>query len=407
MKADNSIPRIGDAIEVAIRDLAVGGEGVGRDAAGRVFFVAATAPGDRVRARVTELRKRHGRAEVEAFLEASPDRVEPRCPVFGECGGCTWQHLSYSTQVAAKLQFLRDALVRIGRARELPEIEFVASPKPWAYRARARLGCAGHRVGFRKRHSHEICAIRGCPLLVAPLSERLATLAAQRDAAPAASLELELTAGADGVVRCVERGVAQPAPSSLHERLEIAVAGDRFWVSPGVFVQANALLLPRLVDEVARAAGTGAAALELYAGAGFFSLPLGRRFARLVCVEASASACRDLRDNLARAGVGGVDVVCTSVTPARLRGWLREHEPEVAVLDPPRAGLGRAGAGELAAGVGKRIVYLACDPASWGRDVGVLCAEGWQLRRVIGFDLFPQTSHVEALAVLERDSPTT
>jgi 23S rRNA (uracil1939-C5)-methyltransferase len=120
-------------IEVAIESLAAGGEGVAHDERGRVVFIPLAAPGDRLRVRVVEEHARFARAEIEAVLEPGPARVAPRCPVFGVCGGCAWQHVDYAAQVEAKRAILREALARIGGVA-VPEIEFVASPQPYRYR---------------------------------------------------------------------------------------------------------------------------------------------------------------------------------------------------------------------------------------------------------------------------------
>lgn len=399
----------GDAqrVELAIERLAVGGDGVGRDATGRVFFVPLTAPGDRVRARVTELHRRYGRAELEQLHAASPLRSDPRCPAFGRCGGCSWQHLEYAAQVAAKRSFLLECLQRIGGVADIPEIEFLPSPDCYGYRGRARILGGETGVGFRARASHRICRVDACPVLAPPLEEALRERAAAAPGADAteneALREYELTLGSAGRVRWVaSRAAAAPPPDTS---LEICAGADRLRVSPGVFVQANTLLLPSLVDAVEEAAGSGGAALELYAGAGFLSVRLARRFSTLKCVEASAPACDDLRHNLTRAGAAGVAVVCAPVRPTPLRKWLRELRPEVVVLDPPRAGLGTRGAQLVAEAAPRRVVYLACDPATWARDLAAFCRSGYQLRRVVGLDLFPQTPHVEALGVLEPGDP--
>jgi len=396
-----------ETVELTIEGLAVGGDGVGRDATGRVYFVPQTAPGDRVRARITGRYPRYGRAEVEQLLAASSARVPPRCGVFGRCGGCTWQHLHYATQIDAKRSFLHECLSRVGGVRALPEIEFLASPEPYGYRGRARLFCTREQVGFRERRSRRVCATEACPVLAPALESVLKRLPLMRSSPPLdppeTGGEFELTLGKGGTVRC--------APFETHARpvgpqIEVGVGTDHLRVSPGVFVQGNALLLPALVDTIAEVAGYGEAALELYAGAGFLSVRLARRFARLQCVEASVRACEDLGYNLARIGRADAGVVCAPVRPKLLRRWLHELQPDVVVLDPPRAGLGRAGARALALARPKRIVYLACDPATWARDLGVICRAGYHLQRVVGFDLFPQTPHVEGLGVLEPgDSP--
>jgi len=376
-------------IELSIDSLAAGGDGVGRAADGRVVFVPLAAPGDRVRVRLVEERARFSRGEIEALLEAGADRVAPECSVFGDCGGCAWQHVGYPAQLEAKRAIVREALARIAGIEDVPEIELVPSPQPYRYRSRARLLVAGGRVGFRRRRSHQVCAIESCPLLAPELDRALGALAADP---PPADGEWELALGEGGAVRC-----ASLADADRAARIEIRAGAERLTVSPGVFAQANVLLLDPLWQAVVDAAGTGGLALELFAGAGFFTLGLARRFARVVAVEGDPLAARDLASNLAGRHV--------RVIEARVETWLADAAlaPDAVLLDPPRGGLGRAAAERLAGLSARRIAYLSCDPATLARDLAVLAPRGFRVARVRGFDLFPQTPHVEVLAVLDRE----
>jgi 23S rRNA (uracil1939-C5)-methyltransferase len=390
------------AVELEIRSLAAGGDGVGRTADGRVVFVPLSAPGDRVRVRLVEQKARFARGEIEALVAPGPARVAPPCPVFGACGGCAWQHLDYAAQVEAKRAIVHDALARIAGLGELPPLAFTPSPQPYGYRGRARVRVERGQVGFRRRRSHELCAVTGCPLLAPPLDAALAQLAA---APPRGGGEWELALGAGGAVR-----VAPVAAGARGERLGLVAGGERLELSPGVFAQANTLLLDALAQAVCDAAGAGATALELYAGAGFFTLPLARRFERVVAVEADPAAARDLARNAAAAAARPGEARRVRVVEARVGPWLAAGEaralaPEVVVLDPPRGGVGEAAAEALARLPARRIVHLSCDPATLARDLAVLAARGWRLVELRGFDLFPQTPHVEVLAVAEpRDA---
>jgi 23S rRNA (uracil1939-C5)-methyltransferase len=392
-----SVPATG-TVDVTIESLAAGGEGIGHDASGRVVFVPFAAPGDRLRVRVVEEQPRFARGEIEAVLAPGADRVTPRCPVFGSCGGCSWQHIDYAAQLEAKRAMLRDALERIGGI-DVPTIEFVASPQPYGYRGRARMLVEGGRVGFRKRRSHEVCAITACPLLAPPLDAALAALAAHP---PAQGGEWELALGSDGAVRRVALAARGPAA----DRIAVHVAGEQFEVSSGVFVQANALLQGALAQTVLDAAGQGGEVLELFAGAGFFTLGLARRFERVAAVESDAAAVQDLSRNCAAAGLRQVRVIEAPVEA--VLAAIRRHRlaPDVVVLDPPRGGLGPRASQQLARLAAQRIVYVSCDPATLARDLRVLTEKRWSLARVIGFDLFPQTPHVEAVAVLTRAGAT-
>jgi 23S rRNA (uracil1939-C5)-methyltransferase len=381
-----------ETVELVIDELAAGGDGVGRGPDGRVVFVPFTAPGDRVRVRVTESRARFARGSVESLLAPGSQRSDPVCPVFGSCGGCAWQHVAYSAQLAAKAKILEDALRRLGRLEPPGPIEITPSPSPYGYRGRARVFAQAGRVGWRRRRSHTVCATTRCPVLLPALDQKLHELALRP---PPRDGEWELAFG-DGQARAAALG------RRSRERIFLEVAGERIGISPGVFAQANALLLPALAARLLELAGAGDRALELYAGAGCFTLPLARRFQRLTALEASPEAVRDLRANLEEAGIENTSVLGETLERAFERGDLSAIEPEALVLDPPRAGLPEGAVDALAGLNPARVVYLSCDPATLARDLALWVGRGWALRSLEGFDLFPQTPHVEGLALLER-----
>ncbi len=381
----------GDVVELRIDALAAGGDGVGRTAEGLVVFVPRTAPGDRVRARIEALHPRYARAEPEQILEPSPARVAPSCPVFGECGGCSWQHVDYAAQCDAKRQIVEDALRRVGKLSLPGPVAFHPSPSPYAYRSRARVAVEGGNVGYRRAHSRALCAVSGCPILCEPAEVQLRALAARP---PARDGEWEIAAGARSA-RAHE--VDTPGPA-----IELEVGGDKLRVSAGVFFQGNPGLYAALVESVAGAAGTGDLALELYAGCGFFTLALARAFGRVIAVEADGAAVADLRHNLARAALRA-EVVRERVETALSGARVRAARPDAVVLDPPRTGLPRGAAAALCALEPARIAYLSCDPATLARDLAALVAGGFELEGIEAFDLFPQTPHVEVLASLQRN----
>jgi len=384
---------VSGGLRLTVERLASGGEGVARAPDGRVVFVPATVPGDVVDVRVVEEHKRFARAALERVVEPGPERVAPACALVGTCGGCTWQHLEYTAQCRAKAERVRETFARVA-GLEVPEpVGCTPSPVPLGYRSRARVGFRDGVVGFRRAGSHRLCAADRCPVLVPALEEALRGLAT---APPSGDGELTLAAGDDGTV-CIT-GDGRPGNA-----ITIDAAGHTVEVSPGVFFQANAPLRSGLATAVHEAAGTGARALELFAGSGFFTLGLAARFERVLVVEAQGRATRDLACNLAQNGLRNVEVV-TGVAERQLAGpRLAGYAPDVVVLDPPRKGLGRVSVERLASFAAPRIVYVSCDPATHARDVSRLAvAGGYALRHLQAFDLFPQTPHVEAIAVLER-----
>jgi len=380
-------------LELTIASLAGGVDGVGRAAGGRVLFVPFSAPGDRVRVRVVEERARFARGEIVELLAAGPSRKKPQCPVFGRCGGCAWQHIGYDTQLEAKREILRSTLERVGRIRLPGPIELMPCPVPYRYRTRTRVLVEGGRVGYRERRSHALCATSHCPVLVPELDAALEQLGSHGEPD---SGEWELASGEGGAVRIEWLGA--PAPPGSTGELAIRVGDDSLVFSPGVFVQSNGPLRDALAAAVHEAAGHGRFAVELFAGAGFLTLGLARRFRRVVAVEGDPASCADLLRNVRRAGLHNIELRCEAAERAAAQGF--GAIPDTVVLDPPRRGLARDGAAAVCALGAPRIVYLSCDPATLARDLGVLCAGGYEVLQVRGFDLFPQTAHVEALATL-------
>ncbi|TDJ18988.1 MAG: class I SAM-dependent RNA methyltransferase [Deltaproteobacteria bacterium] len=376
---------------VVITGLAAGGDGVGRLADGCVVFVPFSVPGDQLRIRVVERRKRFARGEIEEILEPGEARTEPRCAVFGECGGCAWQHLEHQAQLAAKAQIIADSIGRIAGLALPGEVILTPSPSAYGYRARTRVLVEGGRVGYRKKHSHRLCAISTCPILTPELDALLAEIA---KGPPLADGEWELCS-AGGRVRSVRLS------EHAGNRLSLDVGPDRVAFSAGVFAQSNGLLIETLVEHVLAAAGRGGQLLELFCGTGLFTLGLARNFDVVVAIESSASAVADLRANLRAAGRDNVEVVEGRVE--EVLATRDPHRPAVVVLDPPRPGLAPSAIERLVALEAGRIVYLSCDPATLARDLGILSDHGYVLQRVECIDLFPQTPHIETLVTLEAD----
>jgi 23S rRNA (uracil1939-C5)-methyltransferase len=378
-------------LELHVERLASSGEGVGRARDGRVVFVPFTAPGDRVRVRLTEQRKRFARAEVRELLVPGAARTDPVCPVFGSCGGCAWQHVEYAAQLEAKRAIVADALTRIAGLSLPAPLAIVPSPSPYAWRSRTRVSCEAGRVGYRRRQSHALQAVARCPVLVPELDVALHALAAD----PPDDGEVELAQG-DGAPRATP--LAGDAAAGPGPRIGLRVGADRLEISPGIFFQAHAGLRDALFEAALAAAGTGAFAADLFAGAGFFTLELSRRFERVVAVEAEPAAVADLRRNAERAGRRNIELVEGPVEHA----LARVLDAETLLLDPPRTGLPRGVAEALATGSASRVVYVSCEPSTLARDLVAFGARGLLPTQVTAFDLFPQTPHVEVLALLER-----
>ena len=356
---------VGSELELEVERLAAGGDGVAHHS-GIVVFIPGSAPGDRLLGRVVEARRRFARAELLELRKPGPGRREPPCRYASTCGGCAWMHLDEVTQAAARRDVLRDALERIGGLAALPEIEWLASPRAFGYRGRARVARSGGAVGFRSRGSHAVVDVEECLVLDEATQGQLRALRAL----PFREGDVEIR-GFEGAL------------------------GLR--VGPRSFFQANASLWQDWAQLVAKACGTGELAVELYAGAGFYTIGLERSFRTVIAVERSR-AVRDLRHNT------GARVAHTSVE-AFAAAQLPELRPDLVLLNPPRAGCERSVIDAIAAVRPQRIVYVSCDPATLARDLAVL-RDSYLVRRVVAIDALPQTNSVESLVLLDTQSST-
>ncbi|MBC7931071.1 MAG: class I SAM-dependent RNA methyltransferase, partial [Rubrivivax sp.] len=333
-------------------------------------------------------------------VNASPVRVEPPCPYFGRCGGCDFQQLTYEAQLAAKVEIIRDCLRRVARVEPPDEIPITPSPIEWHYRSRARWQHDPVRkhLGYFERGSHRVRDVAECPVAAPAVQERLTNLRALlgEDRLPDDALEFEAVAGDDGVALA-------PAIEPNDEREQTRViGGERYSFDAGCFFQINHALLEPLVAEGLRDAA-GDVALDLYSGVGLFTLPLARRFSRVVAVEGNRAANEYARRNLASAGLSNA-----SVETAPVGEWLRRNAARLGhvgfvLLDPPRAGAEAEGVRAVIALRPLHISYVSCDPATLARDLRLLTEAGYRIASVRAFDMFPQTHHVETVVHLFRE----
>ncbi len=427
-----------------IEDLSHDGRGVGRREDGKPVFVAGALPGETVRALPERRHRTYDEAVAAEVLEAAPERIEPRCPHFGTCGGCTLQHLAPEAQVRAKQSWLLENLARI--ARSVPEQVLAPVTGPvWGYRRRARLAVRDVPkkgrvlVGFRERGGRYVADMRVCEVLdprfarlIEPLSELVAGLSVRRrlpqvelaagdEAAALVFRHLDPLTGADrdrlrafGEAHGLQVHLQPGGPETVaalwpEDPPPLAYALTEFDVTlrfgPLDFTQVNAAVNRAMVAQAVALLDPrpGERVLDLFCGIGNFSLPLARRGARVEGVEGEAGLAARAAENARLNGLEGQARfhVADLATPPVNAPWL-EGGVDKALLDPPRSGAEAMAhrLGEL--GVA-RIVYVSCHPATLARDVGVLAGRyGYRLRAAGIMDMFPHTAHVESIALLER-----
>ena len=385
-----------------IDGVAVGGDGVAREASGRVVFVEGALPGEVVTAEVTAERRDYARAVATGVVEPAPGRVSPPCPFVAEgCGGCGWQHASVATQRELAVAMVTDALVRFGGVED-PAVGPGPDLAAIGYRTTLRgVADSGGRFALRRRHAHDLVAVPGC--LVA--HTLVAEVAAAGRFPPGAAVTIRAGARTGDRLVVVDGAGAEDVrvPDGVRvvtgDELDAGrrawlfeeVAGTRLRVSARSFFQAGPEAAEALVAAVISALGDGEgiSLADLYGGVGLFAATAGRGFDRVTVVESSASSCADARVNLAG-------------RPARVMqgdvGRWRPRRTDAVVADPPRSGLGRAGARVVAGTGAGALALVSCDAGALGRDVALLRRHGYGLDTVTLVDAFPHTPHVEVVS---------
>lgn len=382
-----------DEVEVEIEKLVAGGDGIARYR-GVPLFVPRSAPGDRLRVRVTERRGHYGRAEIVEILHPGPGRREPPCKFFVRCGGCDLQHLDDGMQLDLKVEATRETLTRLGGVA-LPERQRRVGGALWGYRLRTQLQVAPGEerslVGYFARGSHDLVSVDRCPVLVPELEELLPRL--PKRLAGATARRLDLASGDDGF------GAAPVAGDLPHGELRIAVGKTTYAFDARTFFQGHRELLGDLVDAVVGVA-EGERAVDLYAGVGLFAIPLARRFTAVEAVEGDRIAARFCRKNARLNRVPHVEVTAQAVES---RVGSLPPDLDLMVVDPPRAGLPLGVRGAILDKRPRRLVYVSCHAAALARDLKAL-GRLYELEELVFLDLFPQTAHLETVAHLRSRS---
>ena len=396
-------------IELSPTSVAHLGEAVAR-VDGKAHFVAGAMPGERVRGDVTVDKGSWARVRLTDILEASPDRVDPPCPHFSDCGGCQWQFAGYQAQLRWKQEIVAGQLTHLGGVSD-PEVRpTVAVGDPYAYRNRMDFKVHEGKPALHRSRSHELVPLSVCLLLHRELRDVFQNLG-DLEEARRLTLRVGTTTGerlaiVEGPVPKSAAGwgasVAQRSRSGLRivsgsGEIHEVVAGRTFRITGGAFFQSNTAGAAALVDLVAEALSPrpGESLLDAYAGGGLFAACLAPDSGRVIAVEASPAAARDLRHNLTVAGIENSRL---------LRGNVEEVVPrlgeywQIAVADPPRPGLGVGGVRAVTAAMPRAIAYVSCDPAGLARDTALFEDSGYQLDWAAPVDLFPQTFHIETVA---------
>jgi 23S rRNA (uracil1939-C5)-methyltransferase len=386
----------GELFSATVERLAAGGAGV-LSFRGKRIFMDLAVPGDTVVGRIIQEKSGWARAELVAVESPSPRRVEPLCPLFGTCGGCSLQSLAYEAQVAEKAQILTDAFARLGGIPLPGTPRFVPSP-PWEYRNRVGLhyDSRGGKPGFKARRGSAIVPAPDCPIADPGIRRALREGSALPPALPPdrpSAGRFTLYARGDTLLsEGILRGATRRRGTTL-------LRGRELGLDAGLFFQSNGFMLEALIDDLLGVAGGADASLpmaDLYCGVGVFAAFLGALFPRADLVEENAAAIA-----LARENTRGLPTELFAQTVDR---WVagRGLDYGFMVVDPPRQGLSPALRQALARRGPPTLAYVSCDAATLARDSRELVAGGYRLEQLRGYDFYPQTSHIESMAVFAR-----
>jgi 23S rRNA (uracil1939-C5)-methyltransferase len=443
----------GAEVELGFNDLLANGQAVGRTG-GMVVFCFGPLPHERARVRITTVKPKYAVAEMLTLTLRSPFRAQPFCPVFGMCGGCQVQHLTYPGQLGWKQDVVRNALQRIGGFADVVVRDPVGMINPRAYRNKMSLVVEQTvpvpRLGFYQQRSHDLVPIAGCPIVMPELNAHIARLndaLAEPGMAPAfaktrhivertakateqtvvtfttaePSPELARTApalmrqlpGTVGITNSFDLNSQNAIMGRKHTllageaQIEERIAGVRYRVSAGSFFQVNVEIVSRIFEMMKPGLNVPRKIVDLYCGAGTFSLFFAKHGSDVVGVEENAQAIAEARENASLNELSGsVKFLSGRVEDMVRRGEVRQalESAQIAFLDPPRKGSDEVTMGAIASSGVPNIWYLSCDPATLARDLKFLAAKGYRLGVVQPFDMFPHTGHIETLVTLYRES---
>lgn len=361
-------------IELSVDKLVTGGEGMGR-LNGKVVFLPNTAPGDLVRARITQDKKGYSRAEVTEILEASSYRNPPFCRHYGSCGGCNLQHIKYSAQVEFKKQIFLDTFRRMAQQNLEALDVFTGSDR--AYRNRVQFHRNGKGGwGFRQRGSHQVEVLEECPLLKAPCNRFLQ----------------QVPQGLKSHDRIQVFSSDSHCYFGDEEHISLTVAGKDIIFHSAHFFQSNVDMLNAFIPYITEGQ-EGHFFLDLFGGVGLFSLFLQDSFNKGILVESNPKVKDFVKANLGSA-------VKAVFRP--LEDWKGpESRPDLIVVDPPRSGIHPRALNRLIKWKSPRLVYVSCDPVTQARDSRVLLEAGYKVYKAGFFDFYPHTSHMESVIHFE------
>jgi len=385
------VMQIRDRFSLEIESVAFGGHGVGR-VEGFVIFVPFTAPGDVVEIEIVERKKKFARGRVLKIIEPSIQRVQPLCRYYGQCGGCSYQHINYESQLKIKQKQVEEAFLKIGRIAQPPVREVIPSPRIYTYRGKAQLHTAktaeGFKLGFMDISGGRMTDIERCEIMDETINLQIQQ-ARTKGGVSFDNSDLTFWSGLS---------------EDSEETIVRKVKDKEFLIPRTGFFQANLYLTDRMVDEVCRLmdqkkVGT---IIDACCGSGLFSIFLAPYALWMVGVEINEKSVNFARLNAERHGIKNAEFIRGDIEEF-LRDQARKKDAvDMIILDPPRTGLSSVALAAISSLASQHLIYISCNPATQARDVKFLNDHGYDLQSLQPLDMFAQTEHIETIGLLQR-----
>ena len=405
----------GEDCILEIVDLAFKGLGVGK-ASGKVYFVPFAVPGDRVIVGIQKDFGSYGFGMPLKFLRLSDDRINPPCPQFERCGGCQLQHLPYEIQISWKKKWITDHLRRIGGIAETDVRDVVASPLQFEYRNKASVHIAEHEMGFLERSSSRVIDVPRCLLLDSLVHEGYDAVriwnARRSRAGGIRRVLIRSGENQQGIVVVHDPGVTDGELAELRTMLPHFIVdrgGSRrtvrhlirdadFEVDAEAFFQVNGSFHESMTELIADRVGSGELLIDAHAGVGWPSLCLSHAFRRIEAMDISRRSISLANKNSIKSDIHNT-IFHRGTLHSLVSGGRIRTSPDCLLCDPPRRGIDVKDMKAIQRLHPRRIVYISCDPATLARDAGKLVRHGYKMNSIIPMDLFPQTFHIETIAL--------
>lgn len=393
--------RKGDIIQITIDTVAFGGDGIGRIDK-RVVFVPFTVEGDIVDVEIVDIRKKYVRGILHVIKQPSPRRVEPRCSHYFRCGGCQYQHISYDHQLSMKERQVIDSFERIGKISSPPVKTIIPSPQHFNYRGKAEYHLInqqdGHpEVGFMDVEGGTVVDVDRCEIVDESINRMYHRI---REALIEGS---ETDQGDRFAVWSEYDDTELPQHQFEFSTVGRKVKDKMLFVPQEGFFQANISLVDRLVEQVLTMSTVNPSdvVMDLYCGSGLFSVFISPLCRQVYGIEMDGEAVKCARLNMEKYGMSNTEIVEGSVEDVLKTDFIGEKRIDTVILDPPRIGCDRCALARIAELKPSKIIYVSCNPTTQARDVRYLLDEGFSLMELHPIDMFPQTKHIEVIALLE------